>query len=152
MSDFTRFSAVEQLQYDRLSSLKYKKAIYRIMGGYRYYVGSLDSNTYVDIKDGDLTDGATIPRILWWLLPPIDEYSQATSLHDILCLSYEYTVVVDGVPTQVKITRKQIDYILKEAMDVLEVTPWKKYLIMLGVNLNRWVNNPTKPKSFKDSI
>jgi hypothetical protein len=31
-------------------------------------------------------------------------------------------------------------------MDVLNVTPWKKKAIMLGVNLNRIVRRPSSPK------
>lgn len=44
------------------------------------------------------------------------------------------------------LTRKEIDLILKESMDVLEVKPWKKHVIMAGVTLHRLLRNPTKPK------
>lgn len=152
MSTFTRFSAEEQLRFNKLMTAMYGKNLWDTLPGFRYYIGSENSNEYVDVETGFLTDGATIPRFLWWLLPPIDEYSQATTLHDKLCRTYTITRVVDGVPTTVKITRKRIDEILKEAMDVLEVTPWKKKAIMFGVNLNRIVNNPTEPKSLADSI
>lgn len=152
MSSFTQFSAIEQLQFDHFNTLKYKKPIYQVAEGYRYYVGSKDSNIYIDVPTGFLTDGATIPRIFWWYLPPIDEYSQATTLHDFLCGVYEYTVVIDGVPTPTKITRKQIDAILGEAMGVLEVTRWKRKGIMFGVNLYRFFARPSKPKSLKESF
>jgi hypothetical protein len=152
MSTFTRFSAEEQLRYSKLASAMYGKTMYETLPGFRYYIGSENSNEYVDVETGFLTDGATVPRALWWLLPPIDEYSQATTLHDKLCRTYTITRVVNGIATTVPITRKRIDEILKEAMDVLEVTPWKKKAIMIGVNLNRIVNNPTKPKSLLESI
>jgi len=152
MSTFTRFSAEEQLKYSKLASAMYGKTMYETLPGFRYYIGSENSNEYVDVETGFLTDGATVPRALWWLLPPIDEYSQATTLHDKLCRTYTITRVVNGIATTVPITRKRIDEILKEAMDVLEVTPWKKKAIMIGVNLNRIVNNPTKPKSLLESI
>ena len=152
MSTFTRFSAEEQLRYSKLASAMYGKTMYETLPGFRYYIGSENSNEYVDVETGFLTDGATVPRALWWLLPPIDEYSQATTLHDKLCRTYTITRVINGMPTTVPITRKRIDEILKEAMDVLEVTPWKKKAIMVGVNFNRVVFNPTKPKALADSI
>lgn len=152
MSTFTRFSAVQQLQFDQASSRAYNKSLWKLIPGFRYYVGSEDSGVYVDVPTGFLTDGATIPRFLWWLLPPIDEYSQATTLHDRLCSVYTVTVVKNGVATETKVTRKVIDGILDEAMGVLEITPWKRRLIMAGVNLYRLIKNPTEPKSLVESI
>lgn len=152
MSAFTRFSAEEQLKYSKLASAMYGKTLYETLPGFRYYIGSENSNEYVDVETGFLTDGATVPRALWWLLPPIDEYSQATTLHDKLCRTYTITRVINGIPTTVPVTRKRIDEILKEAMDVLEVTPWKKKAIMVGVNVNRVIFNPTTPKALADSI
>jgi len=152
MSTFTRFSAEEQLRFNKTATAFYGKNLWDTLPGFRYYIGSENSNEYVDVETGFLTDGATIPRFLWWLLPPIDEYSQATTLHDKLCRTYTITRVVNGLPTTVPVTRKRIDEILKEAMDVLEVTAWKKKAIMLGVNTNRIVLNPTTPKTLAESI
>lgn len=152
MSTFTRFSAEEQLKYNKQASLTYGKTLYETLPGFRYYIGSENSNEYVDVETGFLTDGATVPRALWWLLPPIDEYSQATTLHDKLCRTYAITRVVNGVATEVKISRKRIDEILKEAMEVLEVTPWKKEAIMLGVNAYRVLFNPSQPKILDESF
>jgi hypothetical protein len=146
MSVFTGFDAVEQLQYDLASSRSCDKDLWKLVPGFRYYIGREDSDSYVDVPTGFLTDGATIPRFLWWLLPPLGEYSQATTLHDWLCSTYRITRVINGVPTQVSITRKEIDGILAEAMNVLTVTPWKKFVINTGVDLYRIVKNPTTPK------
>lgn len=151
MSTFTRFSAEEQLRYNRAASLMYGKTLWDTLPGFRYYIGSENSNEWVDVETGFITDGATIPRFLWWLLPAIDEYSQATTLHDKLCRTYTIVRVINGIATEVPVTRKQIDAILKEALDVLEVTPWKKQLIMAGVNLYRITHNPTKPVSEAES-
>jgi hypothetical protein len=100
----------------------------------------------VDVETNFVTDGATIPRWLWWLLPPIDEYTQCTTLHDKLCTTYYIIELVDGIEQRVPVTRKVIDEILKESMDVMEVTPWKKKGIMIGVTLHRIFSNPKDPK------
>ena len=146
MSTFTRFSAEEQLRYDKTASVLNNKDIWDTIPGFRYYIGEENSTRYVDVETNFKTDGATIPRWLWWLLPPIGEYTQCTTLHDKLCTTYYITQVVNGVETRVRITRKQIDAILKESMDVMNITPWKKTVIMTGVNVYRLVKNPTTPK------
>jgi Protein of unknown function (DUF1353). len=146
MSTFTRFSAEEQLRYDKTASVLNNKDIWDTIPGFRYYIGEENSTRYVDVETNFKTDGATIPRWLWWLLPPIGEYTQCTTLHDKLCTTYYITQVVNGVETRVRITRKQIDAILKESMDVMNITPWKKTVIMTGVNAYRLVKNPTAPK------
>lgn len=146
MSTFTRFVGEEQLRYNTVLSRQAGISLWDTLPGFRYYIGDKDSNEYVDVESGFVTDGATIPRFLWWLLPPIDEYSQCTTLHDKLCTTYYFIRLVEGKETQVPITRKQIDEILKESMDVMEVTPWKKKAIMVGVNAYRLVKRPNKPK------
>lgn len=146
MSTFTRFSAEEQLRYDKNASVLNNKDLWDTIPGFRYYIGEENSTRYVDVETNFMTDGATIPRWLWWLLPPIGEYTQCTTLHDKLCTTYYIIQVVNGTPTRVKVTRKQIDAILKESMDVLQVTPWKKTVIMAGVTAYRMVMNPTEPK------
>lgn len=147
MSTFTRFSAEEQLRYNKKASVLNNKDLWNTLPGFRYGVGEKDSATYVDVESGFLTDGATIPRWLWWLLPPVGEYSQACTLHDKLCSTYYVLRVVNGAVTQIPITRKEIDAILDEALGVLEVTPWKHKVIMTGVNVYRLATNPTKPKA-----
>ena len=146
MSVFTQFSAVEQLQYDQASSAKCKMDLWKLVPGFRYYIEFENSTKYVDVPTGFLTDGATVPRWLWWLIPPMGSYSQATTLHDCLCTRYWITEVVNGIETQVKVTRKQIDAILREAMNVLAVTPWEKAIINGGVDIWRVLTNPTTPK------
>lgn len=146
MSTFTRFSAEEQLRYDKVASVLNNKDIWDTIPGFRYYIGEENSTRYVDVETNFKTDGATIPRFLWWLLPPIGEYTQCTTLHDKLCTTYYIIENVGGVERKVPITRKEIDAILEESMDVLQVTPWKKKIIMSGVNLHRLINNPTQPK------
>ena len=145
MSAFTQFTAEEQLRYCIGASNKLGKDYWEVVNGFRYYIGSADSNRWVDIPPGYLTDGASIPRLLWWVLPPLGKYSAATTVHDMLCNTYYVIELIGGVETQVPVSRKEIDEILYEAMKVLEVEPWKQTTIETGVNLYRFVRRPTKP-------
>lgn len=145
MSTFTRFTAKEQLTYDEEASRILGKTYYRVVPGFRYYIGKEDSDKYVDIPTGFLTDGASVPFLFQVLIPTLGEYSQATTLHDFLCERYEITQVINGVPTQVKIDRAEIDRILYEAMRVLEVAAWRRNVIQVGVDAYRVFKRPTKP-------
>jgi len=146
MSSFTRFTAANHLTLDDNASNILGKNYYRVTEGFRYYIGHENSDKYVDVPTGFLTDGASVPFFLQWLIPPLGEYSQACTLHDWLCEHYEITQVVNGVPTQVKIDREEIDRILYEAMRVLNVAAWRRNIIQVGVDAYRFVTRPTKPK------
>lgn len=145
MSSFTQFTAEEQLRYCIGASDVLGKDYWEVVNGFRYWIGSIDSNRWVDIPAGYLTDGASIPRALWWILPPLGKYSAATTVHDMLCNTYYVMEMINGVETQVPVTRKEIDEILYEAMKVLQVEQWKQTSIELGVNFYRLVARPTKP-------
>lgn len=145
MSTFTRFTADEQLTYDLAASKLLGKTYFRVVPGFRYYIGKENSDTYVDVPTGFLTDGASVPFVMQWLIPPLGDYSQATTLHDFLCERYEITQVINGVPTQQPINRAEVDRILYEAMRVLEVAAWKRNVIQVGVDTHRLIFRPTKP-------
>lgn len=146
MSTFTRFSAQEQLVYNKALSMIAGQDIWNTVPGFRYYIGKEGSNRWVDVENGFATNGGDVPRLGWLFIPVVGEYSQCFTLHDKLCTTYEI-VVNDALGIRrEKVNRKYIDEILKESMDVMEVTPWKKKVIMFAVNLYRIVKNPTKPR------
>lgn len=141
MSDFTRFSTEVMIAYALEESRILDTDFWRVMQGFRYYVGEPGSGKWVDVPRGYLVDGASVPRILWFLLPPWGRYGAATIVHDILC---EYlSLTVEGRPC--KITREQADNILFEAMEVLRVEPEQARLIKEGVQLHRKLNRITAP-------
>lgn len=76
----------------------------------------------IDIPVGTETDGASIPRIIWNVLPPFGIYWRATVLHDYL---YRYT----------KRSRLECDNILLEAMINLGVDEVTRNVIYDGVRV-----------------
>lgn len=97
--------------------------------GFRYWIGSELSGTYVDVPDGFRSDGASVPRPLWNFIPPWGKYGQAAVLHDFLC-TYR-TVIRNG--KAVTITRKECDEIFLEAMKVLHVAEALANTMYVGV-------------------
>jgi hypothetical protein len=141
MSTFTRFTGSLDTTYDREASLALHKDYWRVKA-FRYYIGSFDSDKWVDIPKGFLTDGASVPFLFTWLIPAWGEYGQATTLHDWLCENMYIIHRINGVETRVDIDRAEVDRILYEAMRVLEVKPWRRVTIQAGVDAYRIVRRP----------
>lgn len=143
MADFKRFSAPSGIVYDPYSSEQLGKDHWRTLEGFRYYLGEKYSDSWVYIPEGYLTDGASVPRIFWGLLPPWGEYGQAAIVHDYLC---EFlSITVGGVP--VSITRKRADEIFHEAMKVLGVPAYKRLPMFYAVSAYRMAAGITEPTS-----
>lgn len=88
-----------------------------VLNGFRYWIGNVNSGSYVDVPTGFRSDGASVPKIFQNIISPWGKHGQAAVLHDFLC-TYR-TVIVYG--KAVSISRKQADDIFLEAMKVLDV-------------------------------
>jgi len=82
-----------------------------------------------------VTDGTSIPRLLWRILPVWGSYSRAGVIHDYLCYR-----IADNNPHPEAPTRDDADRIFFEAMTVLNVGRVQKYALYLGVRLATWFN------------
>ncbi|MFJ2713254.1 DUF1353 domain-containing protein [Pseudomonas sp. NPDC087346] len=143
MSSFTEFSAPLSTQFDGEASKVLGKDYWRVTKDFRYYIRSKEGGEWVYVPAGYLTDGASVPRLFWSLLPPWGAYGQAAVVHDVVC---EYlSITVNGVPRS--ITRKVCDEILFEAMAVLNVPAYKRRIIELGVNSFRRWSGVQRPSS-----
>lgn len=78
-----------------------------------------DGKTYTAPK-GMTTDLASIPRVLWNIMPPFGKYTGAAVIHDFL---YQ---------TQ-PCTKEQADHVLAEAMDLAGVPHFERMQIFDGV-------------------
>jgi hypothetical protein len=78
------------------------------------------------IPEGFQTDLASIPRLLWALLPKTGAYDRAAVVHD-------YLYFHNGV------TRGQADGVLREAMKDLGVSWITRQTIWAGVRSGGWV-------------
>jgi hypothetical protein len=140
MSTFTRFTSNVGIEYALEESQELGRDIWRVTTEFRYYIGEEDSDKWVHVPRGYLTDGASSPRALWSIVPPWGSYGQAVIVHDILCEYLSVTLV--GLPH--KISRMEADRILQEAMEVLGVPASLKDKINLAVQGYREVNRINK--------
>ena len=115
---------------------------------FRYDIGEKGSGLSVQPPANFETDFASIPRLLWWLLPVWGRYGKAAVIHDYLYRGGKISVAeeVYGVPENTLMppfrlphpSRQQADQIMLEAMEVLEVPRWQRRLIYAGVRVGGW--------------
>jgi len=98
---------------------------WKLVRSFTYHVGSKDSGRKVVVHRGFVTDFASVPRLLWWLISSWGRYGKAAVVHDYL---YKYHVG----------TRREADGIFFEAMGVLNVRRWRKYPMYISVRLFGW--------------
>lgn len=140
-TSFKQFSAPAMLTYSPKASKLLGRDHWQVMEPFRYYLGEKNSNSWVDVPTGYYTDGASVPRVFWGLLPPWGDYGQAAIVHDYLC---EYlTIFVNNVPT--KISRKRADEIFLEAMKVLGVPAYKRLPMYWAVSAYRIIARVSEP-------
>ena len=94
---------------------------WRLVEPFEYYRTGTEHLRY-EVPAGFVTDFASVPRLLWPILPPYGRYGKAAVLHDWLYRS----ALVD---------RDEADFIFKEAMEILGVAQWKTRLLYWGVRI-----------------
>lgn len=141
-SSFKKFTGPLDYRYDYEASQALGEDHWRVLRGFRYYIGELGSNAWANVDCGELSDRASVPRILWSIVPPDGAHGQAAVLHDKLCRTL--TIIRDGEP--VRITRARADAIFLEAMEALE-TPWlRRRLAYSAVVAYRIVSFTSEPQ------
>lgn len=87
-----------------------------------------------------VTDGASVPRPVWWLYPPMDgDYDAAAVLHDWVYRN----------ATKLKLNRAQADQLLGEGMVATDTAARKRVAIYGAVRLGGWLawSNARKTES-----
>lgn len=136
---FTHFETEALIQFDDVASNKLGRDYWRLARSFKFYVGDRADNLWVLIPEGFLSDGATVPRLLWWLVPPWGRHGHAAIIHDYLC---EYPVLhKDSV--EVVINRKQVDKIFNEAMKISKVNRIIRHVMYGAVRLWALVSKKT---------
>lgn len=128
---FTEFDAALSIEYDADASQALGKDYWRVLNGFKFYLDDPTEEKLVFVPAGYLTDGATVPRMFWSLLPPWGSYGQAAVVHDILC--ERLAISVHGINST--ITRAQADSAFKQAMVSLKVPRWKRNVMYIAVRV-----------------
>lgn len=93
---------------------------------FEYHVGCYPSEEIIVVPKGFKTDFASIPRIFWPIISPIDTHGKAAVIHDY-CYSIGHY------------NKTKCDLIFKEALRVLKVPEWKIFCMYWCVWLFGWI-------------
>jgi hypothetical protein len=93
---------------------------------FEYDRGVKGSGNPIHVEARFMTDFASVPRLLWVVLPKWGKYGNATVIHDWLYWSQEH------------FSRAAADDVFLEAMTVLDVCPVQKYAMYWAVRLFGW--------------
>ena len=85
------------------------------------------------VPSGFTTDGASIPRCLWWWLPPHGDYLPAAIIHD-----YLYARAGKATSNGKGYTREQSDRIFYRGMLSLGIPTVKAWLMWKAVRVMGW--------------
>ncbi len=102
-----------------------------------YDRGAEDSGNTIMVPVGFATDFASIPRPFWAILPKWGKYGNAAVIHDFLYFRQD-------------LPRKEADDVLREAMVVLKVVLWQRFVIYHAVRwfgFFAWYTNRLKKKA-----
>jgi len=81
---------------------------WKLFRPFTYHIGSKYSRRFIRVAAGFITDFASIPKFIFWLLPWWAKFSKPSVLHDWL---YRVKAIIGEL-----ITRKEADDIFYEAM------------------------------------
>ncbi|AXF86782.1 hypothetical protein DTO96_102538 [Ephemeroptericola cinctiostellae] len=126
MSAFTTPAVLEMLDRYR----------WRLAEPFMYYTDVLPSRTVIAVPVDTITDLASVPRILWVIFPPIGRYAKAAIVHDYL---YE----------QALYSKPVADMVFYEAMGVLGVPKWRRWLMYQAV---KWFGRGNYEKRKRDGF
>jgi len=137
---FAKFDTAVNFVYDHSATMIHRRKMYRVLENFRYYVGERGDNVWVYVPKGFLTELASVPKWIEWLLPHDGPYAKAAIVHDILC--EQGTMFVNGEPTYVSLDTAH--KIFDEAMAVLGVNRIVRTIMVSAVRLHFWLKKLKK--------
>ncbi|OHD70516.1 MAG: hypothetical protein A2W19_08915 [Spirochaetes bacterium RBG_16_49_21] len=126
MSRFTEILTVSPLSDGKTWIIRKK---------FGYDVGREGGAEFVDVPVGFMTDFASVPRLLWAIIPRWGTYGNAAVIHDYCYWCQQISVRRKRKIINKNINRKKADRIFFEAMGVLRVTFYYRYTIYWAVRL-----------------
>ncbi len=104
--------------------------LWRLEQALVYEIGALGSGKSIEVPVKFVTDGTTVPRILWSFLPTWGSYSRAAVVHDYLCNRLN-----SGIPHPLVPDRRRADAVFYEAMKVCGTSLPVRFVMWAAVRL-----------------
>lgn len=108
------------------------------------------ARTTIHVPKGVLTDFASVPQFLQWLVPSTGTYTLAAVLHDYLCDSlneHGYACVGDKFKL---VSSNDVDGIFRRVMREYGVPPLRSWMMWTGVRWGALFNRRRRPGILSD--
>lgn len=116
---------------------------WRVTESFRFYSGEQGSSIFVEVPEGFVTDLASVPRALRWLVPKVGKDSMASIVHDRLyatgTMSAANIVNDNEYLSDSAISRSMADGMYHQAMKALRVGRWRRIALYHAVSAFGWV-------------
>lgn len=122
MSDFTGPLRVEHMAADWRT--------WRLLEPLTWEVDHLGSGDFIIVPEDFITDGASVPRLLWWIFPMTGQYLRAAVLHDFLIVC-----IRAGMPDPHAPKRSDADTIFRDAMKACGVSFLVRWMFYLAASI-----------------
>lgn len=107
--------------------LRKRRRRFQLRAPFRYV--RTDRRSTITVPIGFTVDGASIPCCFWRVIGnPWGDYAEASVVHDWL-----WVEALSG-----RCSFRQANAVFLEAMESLDVAPWRRRLMWLGVTLAGW--------------
>ena len=101
------------------------KNLFQLIEPLEYHVGSFPSKEIIVVPAGFITDFASVPRMFWPIISPIDTHANAAVIHDWMYQTYYAP-------------KARCEWIFDEALGVLDVPEWKRFCMVKSVIIFGW--------------
>jgi len=101
------------------------KNLFQLIEPLEYHVGSYPSKEIITVPEKFITDFASVPRIFWSIVSPIDTHANAAVVHDWMYQTYYAP-------------KARCEWIFDEALGVLDVPEWKRICLHRSVYYFGW--------------
>jgi len=95
--------------------------VFVVLEDFTYELGAEHSGIVIRVPKGFVTDFASVPRFFWRVVPPMGQHGKAAVVHDFL---YRKSSGFSKILA---------DAIFFEAMELLGVSWWKRWVMYLAV-------------------
>lgn len=139
--DYVKITGNVSITYSQNATAILGKDYWYLPNDIRYEIVIGDDTYNILIERGFLTDGATVPRILWSLFPLWTNYTAAVILHDYMC---NYGIVMKN-GSYTTLNRSNVDKIFLKVMQFHKVSRIKYWIMYAAVRLHAITTGRYRP-------
>ena len=106
---------------------------------FEFHSGAKDEGLFVRCEAGMVSDLASIPRIVRWLIPKAGKDAQGAFIHDRVYRDGFMIMRIEHLEKRVRVSRAMADGLYHQSMLALKVGKWRRRAIYRGLRAGGFV-------------